>query len=209
MAYNDVVRLRVYHLMQGAQVVNVYHFLANNAVLTQEPVDLANDFVTNMRATLIARTVNSCNFQYVECQKIVPFSGGPAVVSFPANTNGTMVGAAVSATLCEVMTIYSQRGGRRGRGRVYLPSGDCQNSLPSNGIWNNNNTTKTQAYATALVARYIDLPGAPANWHLGVWSRRSGPVNPPWTTDQFARATGCVVRTTIRNQRRRQAGVGR
>lgn len=208
MAYNDIYRLRVYQRMQSAQVVNVMHFLEDFAAVGGSPLALATDFVTNMRATLIARTVNQVTFDFVEVQKIVPFEGGPVAVNFPASTVGTVGGSCASATLCEVLTIYSVRGGRRGRGRLYLPGSDTFGAAPNNGSWLPAQTARTQTFANALATRYIFAPTLGA-YCLGVWSRKSGPEFPPWSTDQFARATGLTVRTTIRTQRRRQLGVGR
>ena len=208
MAYNDIFRLRVYQRFQTAQVVNVMHFLEDYAAVAGGALGLANDFVTNMRVTLTGRTVNACLFEYVEVQKIVPFEGGPEIVNFPTNTMGTVGGFCASATLCEILTIYSQRGGRRGRGRLYLPGSDTYGSTTVNGAWQTSQTARTQAFANALATRYVFAPGLGA-YCLGVWSRASGPVNPPWSTSQFARATSLTVRTTIRTQRRRQLGVGR
>lgn len=208
MAYNDILRMRIYQTCLSCQVVNVMHFVSQNVGPPgDEPIDLANDFVTNLTTTLKARANNNTTFQYVEVQKIVPFSGGPAVVNFPGGTVGGVAEALVSATLSEVVTIYSERGGRRGRGRVYLPPGGTAGSA-GGGLWQTVQLTRTQNWINAMVARYITATPTP-RWMLGVWSRRSGPVFPPWTTDQFARATGMVDRNYIRNQRRRQLGVGR
>jgi len=117
MAYNDVFRLRIYQRLHNAQVVNVLHFVEDLPAVGGGALGLANDFVTNMRTTLCARTVPATLFEYVEVQSIVPFSGGPVAVNFPANTTGTGSNTTASATLCEVVTIYSQRGGRRGSHR--------------------------------------------------------------------------------------------
>lgn len=208
MAYNDILRLRFYQTLHGSQMVNVMHFVSQDVAGVDQPIDLANDFVTNMATTLRARCVSQTTLNYVEVQKIVPFAGGPAIVNFPGGSIGTDTGVAISATLCEVMTIYSERGGRRGRGRVYWGGADQSANAPSAGIWNPTQTAKTQALANALAARYITATPTP-RWYLGVWSRAAGPLQPPWTTSQFARATALSVRTIIRTQRRRQVGVGR
>ena len=208
MAYNDILRLRIYATFQTAQVVNVMHFVSQDATGIDTPQDLANDFATNMLATLRGRANSGVNYQYVEVQKIVPFAGGPATATFGSPSTGTVGSVCVSATLCEVLSIYSERGGRRGRGRIYLPPASSTTTEAGAGVWLTTQTTRTQAFATALGNRYITATPTP-RWYLGVWSRASGPLFPPWTTSQFARATGLVVRNTIRTQRRRQLGVGR
>lgn len=208
MPFNEVYRMRIYQTLQGGQVVNVVHFVQDDPIPTRGALELANDFVTNMTTTLKARAFSGVAFNFVEVQSIVPFTGGPVIVNFPGGTIGGVTGSCASGTLCEVLTIYSQRGGRRGRGRMYLPSSDTSATNAQAGSWTAVQTARTQAFMTAFAARYVNA-GKPIGWALGVWSRASGPEFPPWSTDQFARATGLVVRTAIRTQRRRQVGVGR
>lgn len=208
MAYNDIYKLRLVQTMHTAQVVNVMHFVEDLPAVGGGAAQLASDFVANMRATLIARTTAQTRYDYVEVIPLVPFGGAAAVVNFPAGTVGTVSGSAASATLCEVITIYSSRGGRRGRGRLYLACGDTFTVAPSSGSWAAVATTRTTNFANALATRYIGAPGLVA-YCLGVWSRVLAGPTPPWPTSAFVRATALTVRTTIRTQRRRQLGVGR
>jgi len=189
-------------------VVNVMHFVQEDPLPTVDAAFLANDFVTNMAATMKGRCTSQTSFLYCEVQSIIPFSGASAVVNFPGPNTGTGGGQAASATLCEVITIYSSRAGRRGRGRLYLPCGDTFGATPVNGSWQGAQTTKTQNFATALAARYMAHTTG-TSFSLGVWSRVLAGPNPPWPTSAFVRATALTVRTTIRTQRRRQLGVGR
>lgn len=211
MPFNDIYRLRVFGRLHGAQIVNVMHFVQDDVDPLKGGLELANAYVTNMAATQRARVVNAFLYEYVEVERIVPYSGGPVQVNFPAPGTGTSAGTNVSATLCEVLSIYSVRGGRRGKGRIYLCGGDTvSGGSLSAGVWGSTQTAKTQAYATQLATIFMDdTDPVRSSWRLGVWSRASGPVNPPWSTDQFARASSLVVRTICRTQRRRQVGVGR
>lgn len=208
MPFNEIYRLRVYQRLHTAQVVNVLHFVQDDPLPTRGPLELAQDFATNMRPTLIARAVNEMLFEYVEVQSLIPFSGGPVTANFPTSTTGTATGTSASATLAEVITVYSERAGRRGRGRMYLAGAPSAASAITAGLWQTVQTTRTQAYATALATRYIGA-AHPIGWHLGVWSRTLGGADPPFPTDAFARATSLTVRTVARTQRRRQVGVGR
>jgi len=194
--------------MHGAQVVNVMHFVQEDPLPTVDAAFLANDFRTNMDATIRGRTTPFCNFQYVEVQSIVPFSGASAISNWPANTNGTSGSNSASATLCEVVTIYTSRAGRRGRGRLYLPSGDTTTTNALNGSWTSTQSARTVSFANALSARYIAHTTG-LSFSLGVWSRVLAGPTPPWPSSAFVRATTLSVRTSIRTQRRRQVGVGR
>ena len=208
MAFNDIYRLRIYQRMHGAQIVNVLHFVEDVNLTGSGPLALANDFVTNMRTTLLARASSNLLFEFVEVQSIVPFSGGPVSVNFPPSSVGTQAGS-LSATLAEVITIYTSRAGRRGRGRIYLTGIDTQSSANvGQGVWGSAQTTRTQTLATALATRYMVVPYN-SSWALGVWSKAIAGPTPPWPTSAFVRATALTVRTIMRTQRRRQVGVGR
>jgi hypothetical protein len=209
LAYNDIFRLRIYQRLHGAQVVNVLHFVQDDPTPGVGGAWLANDFLTNMSATLRARASNEVLFESIEVQSIVPFSGGSDVANFPANTLGTVGLGVTSATLAEVITIYTSRGGRRGRGRQYMAGAATRSSTGSSqGVWASTQTALTVNYATALAGRYI-YTAPTVRFHLGVWSRTIAGPTPPWSTDAFVRATSLTVRTIMRTQRRRQVGVGR
>lgn len=209
MAYNDIYRLRIYQRLHGAQVVNVMHFVEDLAAVGGGAAALATDFMTNMRPTLIARCVPQLVFESVEVQSIVPFSGGAAVAPFAGGTVGTGGTSTASATLCEVVSIYTSRAGRRGRGRIYLAGADTNSaSNISAGVWGSAQTTRTTNFANALATRYVFAPGLGA-YCLGVWSKVLAGPFPPWPSSAFVRATSLTVRTIVRTQRRRQVGVGR
>src|SRR6185295_12710892 len=102
MPFNDVYRLRLYGRLHGSQIVNVMHFVQDEPLPTWGALQLAQDFVTNMRPSLIARVTSAFTYDYVEVEPIVPYSGGPVSVNFPGGTVGTRSGACNTATLCEV-----------------------------------------------------------------------------------------------------------
>lgn len=210
MAYNDIYRLRIYQRLHGGQVVNVLHFVEDFTVAGGTGAQaLANDFRDNMLSTMRNRCSAQLTFEGVEVQSIVPFSGAAVYAAWPANTVGAQSGNCISGTLAEVITIYTSRAGRRGRGRIYLAGTQTALIGGSNfGNWATSQTTTTQAFATALATRYMNVPYA-TSYALGVWSRVLAGPTPPWPTSAFVRANSLTVRTTVRNQRRRQAGVGR
>jgi hypothetical protein len=208
MPFNDVFKLRLVGRLHGSQMINVMHFVQDDPLPTIGGQQLANDFATNMRATLIARCSNQMLFEYVEVQSLIPFSGGPVTANFPGGTVGSLASACQTAMICEVITIYSSRGGRRGRGRIYLAGAPTSGTELGSGVWNPTQTTRTTAFATAMAARYMDPLGT-LQFRLGVFSRVLGGQAPPFSTNGFVRATALTVRTIARTQRRRQVGVGR
>jgi hypothetical protein len=192
--------------LHAGEVINVLHFVDESGVIVNGAQVLADDFRDNMGTTLRARAGAEMAFEFVEVIKIVPYGDGPVIASWPASTNGTNGSGCNTGTLCEVITLSTGKIGRRYRGRIYL-SGVIISAL-NNGLFTATQTTKTQAFATALINRYGGLSPT-RTFGLGVWSRLLAGPDPPWTTDAFTRVTSATVRNVIRNQRRRQLGVGR
>lgn len=206
MALNDIFRLRLHCRIHGGEVLNIMHFVDDLGVAIDGAQELANDFRTNMEATLRARASNDTAFEYVEAVKIVPYGEGPRTSIWPSATMGGVVGGTVSATLCEVVTIHSNQIGRRRRGRMYLAG--LNSASISAGQAVGAQTTRTQNFATALASRYMAV-GTGSQFKLGIWSKTIAGPDPPWPTSAFIRASALTVRTIVRTQRRRQVGVGR
>jgi len=207
MGFNDIYKLRIHCRLFGSEVLNVMHFKEAVGTLPANPAQtLANDFLTNMGTTLRARATTEMAFEFIEVVRIVPYGDGPALALFAGGTNGTATGGAISTTLAEVVTLSTGRAGRRYRGRIFLGGGPASANLA--GAWAAAQSTRTQAFVTAMVARYVTSPLATA-FQLGVWSKLIAGPDPPFNTDAFTPVTSATVRTTVRNQRRRQIGVGR
>jgi hypothetical protein len=205
-AVNDILKLRVHCRMHGAEVINVMHFVDDFGLDVDNAQILANDFRDNMGTTLRARACSDLVFEYIEVVKIVPYGQGPRLALWPSNTLGTSTGSQGTATVAEVITIHTDQIGRRKRGRIYLAGGSNVSLIA--GSWIAAQTTRTQAFATAMATRYMSA-GTAGSYKLGVWSKLTAGPEPPWPTSAFTRATSLTVRTIARNQRRRQIGVGR
>jgi hypothetical protein len=205
MAVNDIYRLRVHCRLHGGEVINVWHFVEDLPAPAGAQT-LADDVRDNMGTTLRARASNEMVFEYVEAVKLVPYGDGPVTAPWPGGTLGTAAGNCATGTVCEVITVYTSQIGRRHRGRMYLSG--LLGTRMSSGLATTTQTTATQAFATAFATRYM-VVGHPGFFSFGIWSRVIAGPDPPWPTDAFTRATSLTVRTILRNQRRRQIGVGR
>jgi hypothetical protein len=206
MAFNDILRLRIHARLHGGEVINVLHFVDDLGAAGDNSQQLANDFRTNMDTTLRGRATGDMTFEFIEVVKIVPYGEGPTLSLWPANTVGTVVGTAPTGSIAEVVTLYTAKVGRRYRGRMYLAG--IVGSGMSAGSFVTTQSNRTQAFITALLGRYVAIPGG-GQFRLGIWSRLNAGPDPPWPTSAFTRVTSATVRTVIRNQRRRQLGVGR
>lgn len=208
MAYNDIFRLRIWGRLHGQAVCNVLHFVQIGPLVTNEASILCTDFNTNMATTWKGRVAatNGLLTEFLECQRIVPYGDVPHIHNWTGGQVGTVVGSCVSGTLAEIITLYTGQAGRAKRGRMYLAGGHTGDMV--SGQWTSTQTTRTAAFAAALLGRYCTAP-IPSDFRLGVWSRVIAGPAPPFNTDGFAPVISATVRTTVRNQRRRQLGVGR
>jgi hypothetical protein len=205
-AYNDIFRLRIHQRLHGQEVLNVLHFVQDDPTPGWGAVQLAEDFRDSMGTLLRARAGSQMAFEFVEVVPIVPYGGGPEIANWPANTLGTSAGNCHTGTLAEVVTIYTSQIGRRHRGRMYLAGGGT--TTLASGLWATSQTTATMNLTAAMTSRYITGP-AGVSWRMGVWSKLLAGPDPPYPTSAFTRATSLTVRNVVRNQRRRQIGVGR
>lgn len=208
MAFNDIYRFRLWGRIHGQAICNVLHFKEDVPVGGTGAAGLCTDFNTNMATTMKNRLASSSGytFEYMECQRLVPYGDVPLIQNWTGGNVGAVGGNCLTGTLAEVLTLYTGQAGRRKRGRIYLAGGVGTDIFQ--GQWATTQTARTQAFATALATRYCVVPYA-TSYVLGVWSRVIAGPAPPYTTNAFTPVTSITVRTTVRNQRRRQLGVGR
>lgn len=206
MAFNDIYKLRIHQRLHGQEVINVLHFKEDAPITGVGAQALADHFRTYMSPHLLGRACPDLYFEYVEVVPIVPIGEEPRLSLWPADTRGTLASQCQTGTLAEVVTLYTGQAGRRKRGRLYLAGGATINLVA--GSWAANQSALTRTFATELAETYCVVPYA-TSWVLGVWSRVIAGPDPPYTTDAFTPVQVLTVRTTVRNQRRRQLGVGR
>jgi len=207
MAFNDIYKLVIHQRLHGQEVINKLHFVQELLGTGNLSQTLADDFRTNMDATLRARSSPDLQLEYVEAQRIVPWGDGPYLSMWPAGTFGTApFNNSPSGMMAEVITIYTAGAGRRKRGRMYLSG--LGSIAVANGLISSSQNVRTVNFANALSTRYLTMPRV-GGFALGIWSRTNAGSTPPFSSDAFTIATAVTVRTTARTQRRRQIGVGR
>jgi hypothetical protein len=201
MAAGDIYRL-VQTGTYGTTVQHALHF--KDLTGTGSPSGLVTDWTNNIVPTWKANVVTIYGFSSVKVRKIGPGS--------PVEASGTLSGSgSVSATqympciaAC-IVTWYTSRLGRRGRGRTYMNG--QPNEAGSVGNLGTANTTRITNIANAIFNRYVNLTGQ-STYKLGVFSRVIGgsiePVNPAG----FADVTSFVVRAYIGSMSTRRVGHG-
>jgi hypothetical protein len=196
---------------ESQTVLNVLHFRCETNV-----DDLETRLLLALLTCLstILRPVAASTWQIVGAQgkRVYPDVGpiyevGPPN---PATVQGLAEGDALPTFCSIVVNIHSTRGGRVGRGRMFIPGipeGASQGSaIPTtNPYW-----TAIINYLLCVAGSFIhdtDLTGA-NTISLGVLSRKLGNSKPPYTAVQFARATKLVPNNLIKTTNSRKIGHG-
>lgn len=203
---------------ESQQVLNVLHFRCDTAVDDMETRLLLALLVC---LTTILRPAAASTWQVVGAQGMRVFPDvGPiyeAAPPVPADVQGEAEGDALPSFCSIVVNIHSVRGGRTGRGRMFIPG------IPE-GASQGSAIPTTNPYWTAIINYLACVAGSfihsatdldPNQISLGVLSRKLGGVDaegklrkPPYLAVQWARATKLVPNNLIKTTNSRKIGHG-
>lgn len=196
---------------ESQTVLNILHFRCDAAVDDMETRLLLALLVC---LTTILRPGQGSNWQVVGAQgkRVYPTLGPIYEVAppDPDEIQGEAVGDTLPTFVSIVVNIHTTRGGRSGRGRMFLsgiPEAATQGSSiqTTNPYW-----TIIINYLACIAGSFIngdDLPGA-NQISLGVLSRKLGNPKPPYTAIQFAKATKLVANNLLKTTNSRKIGHG-
>lgn len=196
---------------EGQQVLNVLHFRNDTAVDDMETRLLLALVVC---LTTVLRPGAASTWQVVGAQgKRVYPDVGPIYEVAPPDVDEVQGAAAGDAlpTFCSiVVNIHSVRGGRVGRGRMFIPG------IPEAATQGSHIET-TNPYWTIIINYLACVAGSFINAadelgenriSLGVLSRKLGNLKPPYTAVQWARATKLIPNNLIKTTNSRKIGHG-
>lgn len=196
---------------EGQQVLNVLHFQALTPIDNVE-TRLLRALVECLLTVLLPGSTS--NLQYVECRgKRVYPDVGP-VLEIGQEVGDTIQGAdagdSVPTFVSVCVNIHTSRGGRSGRGRMFLPGvpeGATQGSYiqTTNPYWG-----VILAYLACVAGKFITQTDPPAanRWQLGVMSRKLGGAKPPYTAAGFAPAVRLAPLNRLASTVSRKVGRG-
>lgn len=207
MAQNDIHKLVIESQKGVTSMFNTMWFREEIAgVAPDQRATLANDFV----GTWITPTVNSFRTAVtqdtvvtaVTVQRYVPYEEGVFRLAVTANNAGTITGTVLPSICAVCITLLTAMGGRRGRGRFYLPPPQAVSH--TDGNWSTTHQTAINNSMTTLSNRYLQFSGySVSGFRLGVWSRVIAGPSPPYNGAGFTPGNGWVVRPEVRAIRRR------
>lgn len=175
---------RIHGEIHGQQTVNVLNFGTNAAILDSGALDtllleLAAGLLDCVITTLLPAV--SVDWRAVSCdaKRIYPVVSDPIIATAAANQVGSKSATSVSFA-ASLMSVRTGGGGRKGRGRIFLPPpGEAE--MVASAV-DAGTLTALAAFATCLVGKFAGLSPT-TSWRLGVLSRKTaGPTNSAFDT---------------------------
>lgn len=198
-AHDEIYRVVQHWQLHAQNCYNVIHFRADGTpdIETGLIAGVRSAFVTSLAGSHFS---NDLLLKDVMCYRIYPSLSRQYIQTY--TDAGTINGDSIPSTAAVVAQIRTAEGGRRARGRFYVPGigvSVCNDSRFTAG---------TFTYLANLVASFITPASAP-RWRIGVLSRvlagSSIPVNPAG----FKLATSLTFDPVIATMRTRRIGRGR
>lgn len=164
---------RIIGEIHGSQTVNVMHFATNDQILDEGALDtilleLATAMLDCVITTLLPAV--SVDWKVIKCdaKRISPVTSDPILATAPANSIGSLGVSSVSFT-SSLVSVRTGGGGRRGRGRVFLPpAGEAQ--IAQSAI-DAPTLALIAAFCTCVAGKFMG--GSPSTpWRLGILSHK-------------------------------------
>lgn len=207
---NDCYQVRIVGRMEGQETNNVLHFRlvsgsADTDVDTHLILVLAQCFITHLLPVL----TSSWSLEKFVWKRVSP-TLGPEFTSIPVGVGAGAGNAAALPSYCSaVLSIRTPEGGRRKRGRMFIPG------IPENTTTNSAFNTADPlwaaliAFAACLITGFVpgDPPGSNA-WHMAVYSRAIGGATFPYALAGFTGINDITPVQLLGTTRSRKVGRG-
>jgi hypothetical protein len=207
----QIVQVLVQGTIENQQCENVWYFRAQNA----DP-DMVQNLLADIATCLIGSLIPGLSTAYTLERllgKVVSPIVGPEAEFVPAvgaNIEGDITGDSEPSFVSGLISLYTERGGRSGRGRIYIAGvaeSDTVGSLINveGPLW-----AALGAFLVCMLAKFKSRDvTAEGDYDWGVMSRKIGGAKPPFLATGYAQITRGVVRRELATTRSRKVGRGR
>ena len=172
--WNAGAQARIIGSIHGQTTVNVMNFATNDSIEDEGALDtillaLAEAVRDCVIDTLLPAVSQDWTFVQADAKRIYPVTSDPIVATAPGGSVGELGVTSVSFA-ASLLNIRTGGGGRRGRGRVFLPpAGEAQ---IANSALDGPTLVLIAAFAACVAVKFMGAdPETP--WHLGVLSRKN------------------------------------
>lgn len=207
----EIHEITVYGTQELQLVLNVLHVRVDAAVNDME-TDVLKAILDCYVDLLMPHAGSNWQLGGVRGKQVAPVLG-PIYEYIPETTvglQGEETGDTLPSHISVCINIHSTRGGKSGRGRIFIPGipeGATSGSViaPTNIYW-----TTLLAFIACLAGKLIHVnePLGSNFVSLGVLSRKLGAAKPPYNVNQFAAATRLVPRKYVGSSNSRKIGRG-
>jgi len=209
-AHTRFLELRMRGLIHGQETVNVFHFGNDQQLNAGDPL---GPILTQLAIAMIACAVDSLipavtsdwTLTSVDVKQLSPALSDPVEQAVTANNVGTRAPVNTSFE-SSLMRLRTGGGGKRGRGRRFLPpagDADMTNSVLSDGTV----LGQLQEFLDCLTGKFIGA-GATEPFILGVLSRKHLQENPGDFANAFRECTILSIEPRVSCLRSRKVGHG-
>lgn len=206
-----VHQLDVLMRQEGQKIMNSYFVQVDTTVDSMEERALRALLECYLTA-LIPHSGSGWLIESVRGKEVAP-TLGPIYEIQPEATDvvqGEEAGDTLPSHISLCINLHTERGGRSGRGRIFIPGIPESATQGSQVAATNEYWIALLAFIACLSSKLIHIGDPPAANQLswGVMSRKIGGVKPPYTTAGFARVTRAVARTLVGSSNSRKVGRG-
>ena len=210
--WNAHAVVRVIGEIHGQTTNNVMHFATNANISDNDGstlmLQLLAALVACIETTLLPAVTADWNFtaavgQYVGT--VIPTVTTDPFVQGPAGSGQGQLGATSVSFSASLAHVRSGIGGRRGRGRMFLPPpGEAQVAA---SVMDDPTLDLVIAYLTCVAGKFLGV-GATTDWRFGVYSRKIGQNNFNNFNNAFFEAKQLTASNTLAVIGRRKKGRG-
>lgn len=164
---------RIIGEIHGQQTVNVLHFATNDTIADEGELDtillaLAAAMLDCVITTLLPAVTSDWKAVKCDARRISPSPSDPIVATADAGSVGELSASSVSFA-SSLVSVRTGGGGRRGRGRIFLPPpGEAEVSASA---IDSGTLTLITAFLTCVAGKFMGT-GATTPWRLGILSRK-------------------------------------
>lgn len=200
---------RIIGEIHGQQTVNVINFATNDQINDEGNLDtillaLAQAILDCALTTLLPAVTADWKLVRCDAKRIYPTPSDPIIATAPANSVGAL-GATSASFLASLISVRTGGGGRRGRGRMFLPPAGEANIAQS--AIDGPTLVLLTAFAACLAGKFLGA-GPSTPWRMGVYSRKNDADATGTFDNSFRVATSLNPVADVACMRSRRKGHG-
>lgn len=164
--------VRIVGSLHGQQCINVWHMATNTVINDDDNLDdlllqLAQAMLECAVTTLLPAVTQDYTLVHVEAKRIYPATSDPMIATAPGGSVGELGPTSVSFA-ASLMNLRTGGGGKRGRGRKFLPPAGEANIATS--VVDAGTLELLAEFALCVAGKFLGATPT-TDWRLGIYSK--------------------------------------